>query len=80
MVKLHCDKCGKEIKDKYYTININEYDVNPQYDYDSNAVCAVGYSNSRDGVLKMLNNTKMYCKDCIDKVESYLWSNTNKMI
>ena len=75
MIKLHCDKCGKEIKDKYYTININEYDVNPKYDYGAYDGCAVNaYSNSRDGVLKMLNNTRMYCKDCIDKVEKLIYN------
>ena len=45
MVKIHCDKCGAEIKDKYYTINIYEHDTNPKYDYCTTADCANSYSN-----------------------------------
>lgn len=75
MVKIHCDKCGKEIKDKYYTINIYEHDTNTQYTY-----CDTAYANAcyvREDMLRMLNSTKMYCKGCKDKVEAYLWSNTD---
>ena len=75
MVKLHCDKCGKEIKDKYYTVNIYGYDTNPQYSCCDTNCCVTAYSNSREDMLRMLNTTKMYCKDCKDKVEAYLWSN-----
>lgn len=75
MVKIHCDKCGKEIKDRYYTINIYGYDTNPQFDCYATADCASAYSNTREGMLKMLNNTKMYCKNCVNKVEAYLQSN-----
>lgn len=76
MVKIHCDKCGKEINGKYYTINIYGYDTNPKYEYSTTADCANAYSNSREDMLRILNSTKMYCKDCKDKVEAYLWSNT----
>lgn len=76
MVKIHCDKCGKEIKDRYYTINIYGYDTNPQYADFTTADCASAYSNTREGMLKMLNNTKMYCKNCVNKVEGYLQSNS----
>lgn len=75
MVKIHCDKCGKEIKDRYYTVNIYGYDTNPQYADFATADCASAYSNTREGMLKMLNNTKMYCKNCVNKVEGYLQSN-----
>lgn len=72
MIKIHCDRCGKEIKNKYYTINFNSYDADPQYDY--NTTCyATGYStNSREGVLKMLNSQKMYCEDCKKEIEKFI--------
>ena len=72
MVKIHCDRCNKEIKDKYYTINIYEYDTNPKYDYCADR--ANSYSNSRNDILIMLNATKMYCKDCADKIEAFISS------
>jgi hypothetical protein len=72
MVKFHCDRCGKEIKDKYYTINMNEYDVNPKYDYGITS-CASALSNvSRDSILVVLNNTKMYCDECKDKIKAFI--------
>jgi hypothetical protein len=72
MVKIHCDRCGAEIKDKYYTVNIYGYDTNPKYDYYATADCASASSNARDDILKTLNATKMYCKDCRDKIEAFI--------
>ena len=72
MVKLHCDRCSKEIKDRYYTVNIYSYDTNPKYDCYTTADCASAYSGDRDSVLRMLNSTKMYCKDCRDKIEAFI--------
>ena len=74
MVKLYCDKCGKEIKDKYYTININEHDKYSTNKISTDDCIATAYS-ARDDALKMLNSQKMYCKNCKDKVESFLWEN-----
>ncbi|MDD5980175.1 MAG: hypothetical protein PUC23_03585 [bacterium] len=73
MVCIYCDRCGEEIKNKYYTIHTNEYDINPSY------ASTVGYSHvdaasysAREDILKTLNNTKMYCKDCKDKIEAFI--------
>ena len=71
MVKLCCDRCGKEITDKYYTINIYSYDVDPEPDYLT-ACSASAYSNSRESVLRMLNATKMYCKGCKAAIERFM--------
>jgi hypothetical protein len=70
MVKIHCDRCGAEIKDKYYTVNLYSYDTNPKYDYYATADCAC--SSSREDILRPLNATKMYCKDCRDKIEAFI--------
>lgn len=70
MVKICCDKCGSEIKDKYYAVNIYEYDTHPRYEYYATADCAS--SNSREDILRTLNATKMYCKDCRDKIEAFI--------
>ncbi len=76
MVKIHCDRCGAEIKDRYYTVNIYGHDTNPKYDYCTAADCTNSYRNSNEDMLRILNATKMYCRDCKDKVEAYLWRNT----
>ena len=72
MVKIHCDRCGAEIKDKYYTVNIYSYDTNPKYDYYATAACASSCSNVRDETLRMLNAVKMYCNDCKDEIEAFI--------
>ena len=75
MVKIHCDRCGAEIKDRYYTVNIYGHDTNPKYDYYATADCAC--SNSREDILRTLNATKMYCKDCKDKIEAFIYNKEN---
>lgn len=72
MVRLHCDRCEKEIKDKYYTVNIYAHDVNPQYYNTTYADVASACSSSREDILRTLNATKMYCKDCKNKIESFI--------
>ena len=68
----HCDKCGTEIKDKYYTVNIYSYDTNPQHYYYDATGCASSASSSREDILRTLNSIKMYCKDCRDKIEEFI--------
>ena len=72
MVKIHCDRCGEEIKNKYYTINIYEYDTNPKCDCDTAANYAAAYSNTRDDILRTLNATKMYCEKCRYEIIDYI--------
>ena len=70
MVKIHCDRCREEIKDRYYTVNIYGHDTNPKYDCAT--VADGAYSNSRESILRTLNATKMYCKNCRDKIEAFI--------
>lgn len=72
MVKLLCDKCKKEIGNKYYTINIYGHDTKPQnYTTVCSAHADSTYSSSED-LLRTLNATKMYCKNCVDKIETFI--------
>ena len=75
MIKIHCDRCGAEIKDKYYTVNIYGYDTCPKYNYYATADCANVYSGGRDDILVTLNAQKLYCKDCRDKIEEFMNNN-----
>jgi hypothetical protein len=76
MVKLHCDRCGEEIKNRYYTINFNSFDVDLKDSTDSTIDCslssAITYSNARNSVLKMLNSQKMYCEHCRSEIEKFI--------
>ena len=73
MVRLCCDRCGNEITDRYYTININSYDVIPEFCFGHTEACSVPeYSNTREDILRRLNSTKMYCKYCKDKIERFV--------
>lgn len=72
MVKLHCDRCGKEIKNEYYTIGFYRYDTSPvcdTYDY-ATASCAASYT--RDSALQVLNAQKMYCDKCKNEIEKFI--------
>lgn len=69
MVKIHCDRCGKEIKEKYYyTITIGKADLNPKYDYSTEA-CGTAYNYAPEkSPYEKLSSQKMYCKNCADEV------------
>lgn len=75
MVKIHCDRCGGEITNKYYTINFYQYDVSPKgdaYDYATVSYCASSYT--RDSALQVLNSQKMYCTKCKCEIENFISS------
>ena len=73
MVKIHCDRCGKEIKDRYYTIDIDECSTTPTRTWVEAAEAAVSsYAYSRTDMLCALNSTKMYCRDCVCAVKEFI--------
>lgn len=70
MVKLYCDKCGEEIKDKYYTVNILEHETRTK---SSSYDMATAYSSyTRENALEMLNSQKMYCKKCENDFKNFM--------
>lgn len=71
MIKMYCDRCGKEIKGStYYTINIRAEDINPtpveKVDY------ATAVQNMEPNILAIFNAKKQYCKDCKDEIEAFI--------
>ena len=71
MIKMHCDRCGKEIKGTtYYTVSIYANDIN------SKPVETVTYTTAiqdlETNILAMFNVQKQYCKDCRDKIEAFI--------
>jgi len=73
MVKLHCDRCEQEIKEKYYTINFYSYDTEPKCDLTCDYASASCYSSyTRDSALQVLNSQKIYCEKCKSEIEKFI--------
>ena len=73
MVKLICDRCKKDIEEKYYVINFWEYETNPKYEPITSYATSCTYSTeSRDSALKFLNSRTMYCKKCKNEIEKFI--------
>lgn len=73
MIKIHCDRCGKELKEEYNLINIYKESTNRVVTISdcANALSNVAY-NMREDALKMLNSKKMYCDECIKEIEKFI--------
>lgn len=71
MIKMHCDRCGEEIKGTtYYTISIYADDINPAP--EETVAYATAVQNLQTNALAMFNAKKQYCKDCRDKIEAFI--------
>ena len=73
MVKIHCDRCGADIKEEYYTINIRKESTNPVYTITdcANAISTAAY-NMREDALRLLNSKVMYCEKCKNEIEKFI--------
>ena len=72
MIKIHCDRCGKEIVgEHYYTIIIGKAELNPKYEYSisgcANAISAYSREQEKSPYEK-LSSQVMYCESCADDV------------
>lgn len=66
MVKLFCNRCGKEIEGTtYYTIYIEAKDIKPTIGYSSD-VAIQNISNQFSSLIE----TPMYCKECICEIKA----------
>ena len=76
MVKIHCDRCGKEIVEEYYyTIYIGKAELNPKYEYSitscANALSAYSHE-AENSPYEKLSSQVMYCEECKDDIEYYI--------
>lgn len=73
MIKVYCDRCGKEIEGTtYYTISIYAEDINPKTEYAVYTETAIQNANTN---IEILFNTKpQYCKKCRDEIEEFIRS------
>lgn len=73
MIKIYCDRCGKELKEEYNLINIHKESTNKvvtMTDF-AEAISTAAY-NTREGALNMLNSKKMYCDGCIEEIKKFI--------
>lgn len=70
MIKMICDRCGKEINGTtYYTVSIGAADINPKVEYTTSASTAI---QNLSNAISALNVRPQYCKDCRDKIEAFI--------
>ena len=71
MIKMHCDRCGEEIKGTtYYTISIYADDINPKP--NETVAFATAVQNVQENAFVMFNAKKQYCKKCKDEIEAFI--------
>ena len=71
MIKMHCDRCRKEIKGTtYYTISIYAEDINPTP--GETVAYATAIQNIQTNTLAMFSAKKQYCKKCRDEIEEFI--------
>lgn len=71
MIKMHCDRCNKEIEGTtYYTISIHADDINPKAEY---TVCAdTAVQNMSTNMMALFNSKPQYCKKCRDEIVAFI--------
>lgn len=67
MLKRLCDRCKKEIKGNYWTIDIYE-----QVDSIGKLTTNGAANNIKQNIDKTLNREKEYCENCIYKVKEFI--------
>lgn len=66
MYKIYCNRCGKEIIDHYYRIDISANDVHPTLGVSSK----VAIHNSSENWRNIFCKERHYCEDCKNKIEN----------
>lgn len=70
MIKMICDRCGKEIEGTtYYTVSIYAADINPKTEYTTSASAAI---QNLSNALSVFNAKPQYCKKCRDEIEAFI--------
>ncbi len=71
MIKMCCDRCGKDIEGTtYYTVRIYGNDIYPKEDYSVTTATAV--QNSHTNLMALFNREKQYCRACKDEIEKFI--------
>lgn len=81
MIKLYCDKCGEEIKDKYYTINVCEQKISSKRNSLQELADAFSNSNYESKTpYGELSSQTMYCEKCKDGIKTFINNTINNTL
>lgn len=74
MIEIKCDRCGGIIREKYFTIAINEEDLNrkPELTITASANSLSAYGYSQQDLLSSLNSRPIYCTNCADEIKMFI--------
>ena len=73
MIKMHCDRCGEEIKGtSYYTVKIYAEDINPKVDYAVTTSTAI--QNMNTNMMALFNSSPQYCEKCKNEIEKFIYN------
>lgn len=67
MIKRICDRCNKEIKGNYWTINIYEKE-----DTTIRLTTEGAVNNMQQNMRKIFSTDKEYCKECIEEIQKVI--------
>ena len=81
MIKITCDRCGAEIKNNYFTIDINSENLYPEPIVDNYYNDCITSTDSVLNSIKthnvyylnILKTTNMYCDTCINEIKDFIW-------
>lgn len=70
MIKMHCDRCEKEIEGtSYYTVSIYAEDINPVENMKS---MTTAIQNLNENFGKAFSPKKCYCEKCKIEIEKFI--------
>lgn len=70
---MKCNRCGKKIEGStYYTIDIYGHDINPTN--DNRVAFDTATQNVFTNMNKIFEQEKCYCKECKEKIESFIFN------
>lgn len=80
MIKMHCDRCGEEIKGvSYYAININKKS-HVFVDYPSAITSLTSSYSANSNANIPINAEKHYCEKCKNEIETFISNNPNTKV
>ena len=74
MIRVVCDRCGKQIVDAYCRIKIvpDSLANAEQIIFRGRDVWGSAYNLAQKPILEELNSTQVYCAECVEKLKKFI--------
>lgn len=73
MIEIICDRCGKKIKGTtYFIIDIRNKSFCSAWDYASSLCSTSEMASNIQAAFKSICSQKVYCEECIKKIEDFI--------